>query len=214
VIIVYGATEMGGGTFTWATDPDDKQAESVGRADGMDKFEVRIVDDDHQELPRGEIGEISIRTPTIMEGYYNRPEATARAIDKDGWYYSGDLGFIDNEGYIRVLGRRGDMIIRAGANVYPAEIENFLLTHPGIERVAVVGVPGPAESGEKVRAYVIPKTGVTLEVSDVIGYCWGKIAAYKVPEEVVFADDLPVTPALQKVQHYRLRQQALAEKAS
>jgi acyl-CoA synthetase (AMP-forming)/AMP-acid ligase II len=214
VVILYGATEMAGGTITWATDPEDKQAETVGRADLMDQLEIKVVDEDRREVARGDVGEIAVRAPTLMEGYYKRPDATAMAIDPDGWYYSGDMGMIDDDGYVRVMGRRGDMILRAGVNVYPAEIENFLLTHPQIDQVAVVGVPSPASSGEKVRAYVIPKDGQTLTVSDVLGYCWGEIAAYKIPEEVVFVDTLPVTSALQKVQHYRLRQQALAEAAA
>jgi fatty-acyl-CoA synthase len=158
------------------------------------------------------VGEIAVRAPSLMAGYYKRSDATARALDKDGWYYTGDLGLIDDDGYVKVMGRRGDMIIRAGANIYPAEIENYLLTHPQIEQVAVIGVPG--DQGEKVRAYVVPKDGASLEVGDVTGYCWGQIAAYKIPEEVVFVDDLPVTSASQKIQHYKLRQEALAEKES
>jgi acyl-CoA synthetase (AMP-forming)/AMP-acid ligase II len=211
VVILYGATEMAGGTITWATDPEDKQAETVGRADIMDRMEVKIVDEDRHEVDRGVVGEIAVRAPTLMEGYYKRPDATAMAIDPEGWYYSGDMGMIDDDGYVRVMGRRGDMILRAGVNVYPAEIENFLLTHSQIEQVAVVGVPSPASGGEKVRAYVVPKDGRDLTVSDVLGHCWGQIAAYKIPEEVVFVETLPVTSALQKVQHYRLRQQAIAE---
>ena len=210
VVVVYGATEMAGGIFTWATDPDDKQAETVGHKNVVEGMEIRVVDDDHNELPTGEVGEIAVRTPSLMEGYYKRSEATTQALDGNGWYYSGDLGLIDDQGFVKVLGRRGDMIIRGGANVYPAEIENYLLTHPKIKQVAVIGVPG--EAGETIRAYVVLEEDAAMAVGDVTGYCWGEIAAYKVPEEIVFVEDLPVTSASQKIQHYKLRQQALAEK--
>jgi acyl-CoA synthetase (AMP-forming)/AMP-acid ligase II len=209
VMVAYGATEMTGGLFTWATDPEDKQAETVGHKDVIEGMEVKIVDDDRQELPQGEVGEIAVRTPSVIEGYFNRPEETAKAFDNDGWYYSGDLGVIDEDGYVKVLGRRGDMIIRGGANVYPAEIENYLQTHPMIKQTAVIGVP--SDAGEKIRAYVVLEEGAVMEVGEVTGYCWGQIAKYKVPEEVVFVKELPVTSAAQKVQHYKLRQQALAE---
>jgi acyl-CoA synthetase (AMP-forming)/AMP-acid ligase II len=212
VLVVYGATEMAGGLFTWATDPEDKQAETVGHVDVIEGMEIKVVGDDRVEVPRGEVGEIAVRTPSLMEGYYKRTEATAESLDADGWYYSGDLGVIDEDGFVKVLGRRGDMIIRGGANVYPAEIENYLLTHPKIKQAAVIGVPGDA--GETIRAYVVTEEGTSMEVGDVTGYCWGQIANFKVPEEVVFVDDLPVTSATQKIQHYKLRQQALAESKS
>lgn len=210
-LVLYGATEMAVTTLTTPGALHDRQAGTVGRADYFDQVEVKIVDEARRPVPPGQVGEIAVRAPSLMEGYYKRPEATAQAIDADGWYYTGDMGAIDPEGYVQVLGRRGDMIIRAGANIYPAEIEHFLLTHPGVEQVAVVGVPGPAASGEKVRAYVVPKAGAELEAGDVLGYCWGQIAAYKVPDEVVFVDSLPVTSALQKVQHYKLRAEAIQE---
>jgi fatty-acyl-CoA synthase len=212
VLVAYGATEMAGGMFTWATDPDDKQAETVGHVNVIDGLEIKVVDDDRQEVPIGVVGEIAVRAPSLMAGYYKHLEETAHVLDKEGWYYSGDLGMIDKDCYVRVMGRRGDLIIRAGANIYPVEIENYLLTHPQIEQVAVIGVPG--DQGEKVRAYIVPKQGASLEAGDITGYCWGQIAAYKIPEEVVFVDDLPVTSASQKIQHYKLRQQALAEKGS
>jgi len=120
VLVVYGATEMAGGVFTWATDPEDKQIETVGHVDVIEGMEIKVVGDDRVEVPRGEVGEIAVRTPSLMEGYYKRTEATAESLDADGWYYSGDLGVIDEDGYVKVLGRRGDMIIRGGANVYPA----------------------------------------------------------------------------------------------
>jgi fatty-acyl-CoA synthase len=203
---------MIGGTITWASDPEEKQTETVGRADVIDGMEIRVVDESRRELPRGEVGEISVRAPSLMEGYYKRPEATAEALDEQGWYYTGDLGLIDEEGFVQVMGRRGDMIIRAGANIYPAEIENYLLTHPKIKHAAVVGVSGA--SGETVKAYIVQETDGELESGDVIGYCWGQIAAYKIPDEVIFVDELPMTPALQKVQHYKLRQQAQSEMES
>jgi fatty-acyl-CoA synthase/long-chain acyl-CoA synthetase len=210
IVIIYGATEIAATTVTVPTDASDKQTDTVGRV-AMNGVEVRIVDDQRREVPRGAMGEIAVRAPSMMEGYYKRPDATAEVIDQDGWYYTGDMGQLDAEGYVTVLGRRGDMIIRAGVNVYPAEIENYLLTHPKISQVAVIGLPGPASSGERVVAYVVPKEGDVMEAGDVLAYCWGQIAAFKVPDEVRFVKELPVTSALQKVQHYKLRQQALTE---
>jgi len=209
VLVIYGATEMAGGMFTWATDPEDKQAETVGHVDVIEGLEIKIVNDDRLEVPQGEVGEIVVRAPSLMEGYYKRDEATAEALDGDGWYYSGDLGIIDEDGYVKVLGRRGDMIIRAGANIYPAEIENYLLTHNNIKQAAVIGIP--SDAGEKVRAYIVLEEGTSLESGDVINYCWGQIANNKVPEEVVFVEELPVTSATQKIQHYKLRKEAAEE---
>ena len=140
-----------------------------------------------------------------MAGYYGNPEGTSQVMDADGWYYTGDLGQMDERGYVRVVGRAKDMIIRAGANVYPAEVEHFLLTHPQIAQVAVIGLPSPTAGGEKIRAYVVPKAGAAPTVGDIVGYCWGKIAAYKVPDEVRFLDELPMNPT-GKVQKYILRE--------
>ena len=126
VTIVYGTTEIIGGSITWASDPEEKQSLSVGHTNSMGDLDFKIVDENRLELQSGIVGEIVIRTPMVMDRYYNRPEATAAAKDEDGWYYTGDLGMIDNDGYVHVMGRRGDMIIRAGANIYPAEIENLL----------------------------------------------------------------------------------------
>jgi fatty-acyl-CoA synthase len=209
VLIAYGATEMAGGMFTWATDPEDKQAETVGHMNVVEGMDIRVVNDDREEVAYGEVGEIAVRAPSLMEGYYKREQATAEALDADGWYYSGDLGVIDEQGYVKVLGRRGDLIIRAGANIYPAEIENYLLTHPKIKQAAVIGVP--SDAGEKVRAYIVLEEGESLEPGDVVSYCWGQIANYKVPEDVQIVADLPVTSATQKIQHFKLRQQVAEE---
>ncbi|MCX6029065.1 MAG: AMP-binding protein [Chloroflexi bacterium] len=209
VVIGYGATEASVGTATMPVDPEDVQAETVGRpAPGV---ELKIVDDARRPVQGGAVGEIAVRGPGVMAGYYGNPESTSQVMDADGWYYTGDLGQMDERGYVRVVGRAKDMIIRAGANVYPAEVEHFLLTHPQIAQVAVIGLPSPTAGGEKIRAYVVPRAGAAPTVGDVVGYCWGKIAAYKVPDEVLFVDELPLTPALQKVQHFRLREQALGE---
>jgi fatty-acyl-CoA synthase/long-chain acyl-CoA synthetase len=210
--IVYGATEVTAATVTSHEDPTKEQAETVGRADFLDGVDVRIVDDERRELPPGQVGEIAVRAPTLMEGYHRQPEATAMVVDQEGWYYTGDLGVMDESRYVRVMGRRSDMIIRAGANIYPAEIENFLLAHPQIKQVAVIGVPGPGSIGELVRAYVVSTEDGALEAGDVLEYCWGRIASYKVPNEIVFVEELPVTSALQKVRHVELRQKALRER--
>jgi fatty-acyl-CoA synthase len=208
VIISFGATEAGtAGLVTRIEDPDDLQVETVGRAfPGVD---AKIVDAQRHEVPPGQVGEVALHTQGVMKGYYGAPEATAEAVDAEGWYYTGDLGVMDEKGYLRIVGRKKDMIIRGGQNVYPAEVERYLLTHPAVQSVAVVGVPTERE-GETVWAYVVPKDGRNLTDTAILDYCRGEIAAYKVPSEVRIVDTLPRTPT-QKVKKFELRQQALQE---
>jgi acyl-CoA synthetase (AMP-forming)/AMP-acid ligase II len=144
-----------------------------------------------------------------MKSYHNRPQQTAEVIDADGWYYTGDIGSVDAGGYVRIFDRKKDMIIRGGINVYPAEVENFLLTHPGVQMAAAVGVPSPV-GGERLWAYIVPKEGVTLTAEQILDHCRGQIAPYKMPDEVRFVSELPMT-ATRKVQKYALREQARQE---
>lgn len=206
--IGFGSTELGGGVMTSSLDDSDAlQAETVGQV--LPGVEVKVVDDQRRELPQGEVGELVVRVDSVMKGYYKAPEATAEVLDEDGWYYTGDLASIDSNGYVRIVGRKKDMIIRAGQNVYPKEIEEFLLTHPAVRDVAVVGVPGTLGS-ERVWAYVVPEAGTSLSAREVLEFCRGQIAAYKLPDEVQLVSELPRS-ALEEVQKFKLREFALEE---
>jgi fatty-acyl-CoA synthase len=142
-----------------------------------------------------------------MRGYYKNPEATAQAIDKDGWLHSGDLGIKDENGNLKITGRIKDMIIRGGENVYPREIEEFLYQMPGIQDVQVAGVPSP-KYGEQVGAFIILKDGATLQEEEIRDYCRGQISRYKIPKYIFFMDEYPMT-ASGKIQKYKLRDLSL-----
>jgi len=163
---------------------------TVGRP--MINVEARVVDDDDNDVPIGEVGEIVYRGPTVMKEYYNDPEATAEAF-RGGWFHSGDLVRQDEDGYIYVVDRKKDMIISGGENIYPAEIEEVLYTHPKILEATVIGVPDP-DWGESVKAIVVPKQGETLTEEDIIDYCKKNLASYKKPKSVDFVDVLPRNP--------------------
>jgi long-chain acyl-CoA synthetase len=154
--------------------------------------QVKLVDLEGKPCPVGERGEVLIRGHNVMKGYHGRPEATAAAIDARGWFRTGDIGVFDAEGYLSIVDRAKDMIIRGGFNVYPREIEEVLLTHPAISLAAVVGVPNP-EHGEEVKAYVIKKAGAVLTEPELVAWCREQMAAYKYPRLVEFRDSLPMT---------------------
>ena len=159
-------------------------------------------------LPPGIPGEVACRGYNVMKGYYAMQEATAAAVDAEGWLHSGDLGTVDEQGYFRITGRIKDMIIRGGENVYPREIEEFLLTMAGIRDVQVVGVASP-RYGEEVGAFVVCSDGVCLSEEDVRDFCRGKISRFKIPKYVFFVEAFPMT-ASGKVQKYKLRDDALS----
>jgi fatty-acyl-CoA synthase len=142
-----------------------------------------------------------------MKGYYNNPDATAKAIDKDGWLHSGDLAVKTSEGFYRITGRIKDMIIRGGENIYPREIENFLYRMPQIEMVEIAGIPDE-KYGEIVGAFIKLRAGQTLSQEEVLEYCWGKISRHKIPKHVLFIDEFPKT-ASGKIQKYKLRELGL-----
>jgi long-chain acyl-CoA synthetase len=158
----------------------------------IEKVEMRIVDEDGAEVPRGEVGEIVIRGHNIMKGYWNRPDATAEAI-RDGWFHSGDLGREDEDGFFFVVDRKKDMIIRGGYNVYPREVEELLYEHPQIREAAVLGVPHP-EWGEEVGAAVVLEPGEELAPEEISAWVRERIAAYKYPRIVWFLEELPKGP--------------------
>jgi long-chain acyl-CoA synthetase len=153
---------------------------------------VRCVDDQERFVGPGEPGEIVIRGPNIMKGYYNRPEATEEVM-RHGWFHTGDIGTLDEDGYLTIVDRKKDMIIRGGFNVYPRELEEVMLTHPAISLVAVVGVPDE-RLGEEVKAFVVLKSGATVTDQELIDWCRDQMAAYKYPRAIEFRAALPVSP--------------------
>ncbi|MFP4668400.1 MAG: class I adenylate-forming enzyme family protein [Desulfobacterales bacterium] len=154
--------------------------------------QMEIMDDDNKVLPAGEKGEICIKGEPVMIDYLNRPEATKKTI-RDGWLYTGDMGYMDEEGYFYVAGRKKEMINRGGENIYPREIETLLEAHPMVDQVAVVGIPDSA-LGERVKACIVPTEQEALTEEDVKQYLANKIAGYKIPEEIVFLDSFPLNP--------------------
>jgi long-chain acyl-CoA synthetase len=153
--------------------------------------EVSILNDADQELPPGEVGEICARSPGVMQGYWRSPDVTAEAL-RDGWLHTGDLGYVDEEGYLFVVDRKKDLIITGGFNVYPAEIERVVAAHPAVAMVAV-GPVADEVRGELARAYVVLRPGTTATEAEIIEHCRPHLAAYKLPRSVRFVPDLPKT---------------------
>ena len=154
--------------------------------------DVRCVDDDGRPVPSGERGEVVVRGPNIMKGYFNRPEATDEAT-RNGWFHTGDIGVIDDDGYLSIVDRKKDMILRGGFNVYPRELEEVILTHPGVSLAAVIGVPDE-RLGEEVKAYIVRKPGVTVTEEELLEWFREQFAAYKYPRMVEFVPSLPLGP--------------------
>lgn len=209
VHIGFGTTEIGGGiSATSIEDSPDRQAETVGRA--MPGIEVRVVDDDGRPLPPGAVGELVCRSESRMLGYYRAPELTQEVLDAEGWYHTGDLATLDDQGFIRIVGRKKDVIIRGGQNIYPAEIERFLLTNAKVREAAVVGVP-TALGDEQVWAFVILQEGAAMDAQELLAFCRSALEPFKIPQEVRLVQDLPRS-SLGKVQKMELRATALAER--
>jgi long-chain acyl-CoA synthetase len=172
--------------------PDkERKAGSIGTP--IDGVEMQVCDDDGNEVPQGEVGEIIIRGHNVMKGYWQRPEATGEAITGDGWFRSGDMAKMDEDGYFFIVDRKKDLIIRGGYNVYPREVEEVLYEHPAIQEAAVVGVPDDS-LGEEVGAAVVLKQGETLDAADLKAYVKEQVAAYKYPRKVWFVEELPKGP--------------------
>jgi len=203
VHIGFGATETGGGlAISSLADSAKQQAETVGRP--LPDTEIKIVDDQGRELPPGEVGELACRSDGVMLGYYGAPEATAEVLDEEGWYYTGDLAMIDADGYLRIVGRKKDMIIRGGQNIYPAEIEGYLTSHPKIREAAVVGMPSTV-GGESVWAFIILEDGVEMTAEEVLSYCRAELEPFKIPSRVRFMAEFPRSAA-GKPQKFKLRE--------
>ncbi len=201
---VYGQTESSPGiTQSTVEDPLEIRVSTVGRA--YPNVEARVVDPEtNEEVPANTVGEIVTRGYHVMKGYYKMPEATAQAIDRDGWLHTGDLGVKDEQGYYRITGRLKDMVIRGGENIYPREIEEFLYTHPSVKDVQVVGVPDH-KYGEEVLACVILKEGASETEEAIVEYVKQGLSKHKAPRYVKFVDSFPMT-ASGKIQKYKLRE--------
>lgn len=204
----YGLTETSGAvTFTRQEHPKEKISGTIGVPN--EGIEVRIMSPEREEVPRGEAGEITVRGGAVMKGYYNQPEATAEVFDADGFFYTGDMGFIDEDGFVHIMGRKKEMYIRGGENVYPPEVEDVLMQNPKVLFAAVLGYPDPV-MGEKGRAYVVPQPGSEVTEDEIKEFCRERLAKYKVPDQVVFRDMLPLTP-LGKVHKFALYEEMKEE---
>ncbi len=202
VVNAYGLTEASAlVTMTRPDDDVDRVATTAGVV--IDGVELRCVDPAGVPVPAGEAGEIEVRGYTVMAGYFDDPAATADTITADGWLRTGDVGVLDQDGYLRVTDRMKDMFITGGFNCYPAEIERLMLAHPDIREVAVIGMPD-ARLGEVARAIVVPADGRRIEPEALIAWCRGQMANYKVPRVVEVVDALPRN-AMGKVQKFVLR---------
>lgn len=185
----YGLTETAPGVTALPEEDALRKRGSAGKP--LFYVDVEIVDDDQMVVPPGEVGEIQIKGPNVFKGYWNMPEETEEAL-KFGWLHTGDIGYFDSEGYLYVTDRKKDMIISGGENIYPAEVENVIRTHPKIADVGVVGMPDE-KWGEVPLAVLIRKTGEDLDEDELTEYCQERLAHYKTPRKFIFVDDLPRT---------------------
>lgn len=209
--IAYGLTETGSTvTITHEDDPEGKKLSTVGRP--VEGVELKVLDLDGSPLPIESVGEVAVRGPGVMQGYYRQPGETAHAFTEDGFFLSGDLGMVDEEGYLHILGRRKEMIIRGGFNVYPREVEDRLHAHPAVLDVAVVGLPHEV-LGEVACACVVPVEGAIVTGEEIKDFCREVMADYKVPDLVRFLDGFPMTGS-GKVRRVELARIISAEESS
>jgi fatty-acyl-CoA synthase len=194
-IQLYGLTETSGGVtvlrFADHRHTDERAVRLTSCGQLLFGMQAKVVAENGKELPPGEMGEIELKGPRLMKGYWNLPQATAEAI-RDGWFRTGDLGFIDRDGFVYIRDRMKDLIISGGENISSLEVENCLVSHPAIAEAAVIGVPDP-KWGERVKAVVVLKPGKNASATDIIEFCQGRIAAYKKPRSVDFVAALPRT---------------------
>jgi fatty-acyl-CoA synthase len=209
VTIAYGMTETSPVSTQCATDdPVERRVSTVGQV--LPHIEIKIVDGEGRIVPRGETGEFCTRGYSVMTGYWNDAEKTAEAIDSGGWMHTGDLATMDAEGYVNIVGRLKDMVIRGGENVYPREIEEFLYRHPKVQDVQVVGVPDP-RYGEEVCAWIKLREGESATDEEIREFCRGQIAHYKIPRYVRFVDAFPMT-ITGKVQKFIIRDEEIRQR--
>ncbi|TRO39175.1 AMP-binding protein [Pseudomonas putida] len=211
VQIAYGMTETS--PVSLQTGPDDDlelRVTTVGRT--QPQLENKLVDADGCIVARGEIGELCTRGYSVMLGYWDNPQATADAIDPAGWMHSGDLAVMDEQGYVRIVGRNKDMIIRGGENIYPRELEEFFYTHPAVADAQVIGIPC-SRYGEEIVAWIKLHPGHSATAEELQGWCKARIAHFKVPRYIRFVDEFPMT-VTGKVQKFRMREISVAEIAA
>jgi fatty-acyl-CoA synthase len=206
-LAAYGMTEVGANITVSFPDATEEQACETSGAP-CEGFELRVIDPaTGKDRPAGVPGELLVRTKYMMQGYYRNPEETARALDAGGWFHTGDMAVLRDDGYMRFLGRYKDMLKIGGENVDPMEVERYLLQQPGVQQAAVVGYPD-RRFGEVAVAFVLRAPDVALTADEIVAACRGRIASFKIPRHVVFVDELPVTPS-GKIQKARLRERAL-----
>ena len=193
VVVRYTSTEASLTTGTGLDDGDDDVAHTVGCA--RDGVEVQVVGDDGEAVPPGSVGRVRCRSGAVMRGYWDDPERTAAVLDADGWLTLGDLGSLDDRGYLTLVGRESEMYIRGGYNVHPAQVEHVLAEHPGVARAAVVGVPDPV-LGQVGAAWVVRAPDASPTADELRAWVRARLADYKVPDQVTFVDDLPLTSML------------------
>jgi len=208
VQIAYGMTETSPVSLqTGANDDLERRVTSVGRT--QPRLENKVVDGDGNTVPCGEIGELCTRGYSVMLGYWNNPKATAQSIDAEGWMHTGDLAVMDEQGYVRIVGRSKDMIIRGGENIYPRELEEFFFTHPAVADVQVIGVPC-SKYGEEIVAWVRLHPGHVASEDELREWARARIAHFKVPRYFRFVDEFPMT-VTGKVQKFRMREISVEE---
>lgn len=208
VQIAYGMTETSPVSTQTAHDDDlERRTTTVGRT--QPNLETKIIDEEGKILPRGQVGELCTRGYSVMLGYWNNPDATKEAIDEARWMHSGDLAVMDDEGYVQIVGRNKDMIIRGGENIYPREIEEYLYTHERVAEVQVVGVPCK-KFGEEIVAWVQLHPGDRVSAEELREYCKGQIAHFKIPKFIKFVDEFPMTIS-GKIQKFKMREISAAE---
>jgi fatty-acyl-CoA synthase len=207
ILIAYGQTELSPiNNITLPDDSLERRTETVGRA--MPWVEIKVIDEAGHVVPVGEKGEICTRGYSVMQGYWNDPEKTAETIDAAGWLHSGDIATMDACGYVRIVGRIKDMIIRGGENVYPREVEEFLYQHPAISEVQVFGIPDK-KMGEEVCAWVQLNEGAALSADDIKAFCKDQITHFKIPRHIRFVSEYPMT-VTGKIQKFVMRDEMLA----
>ena len=211
ILIAYGQTELSPiNNMTLPNDTLERRTETVGRA--MPWVEIKVVDEEGRVVPVGEKGEICTRGYSVMQGYWNDEERTAETIDSAGWLHSGDIATMDEAGYVRIVGRIKDMIIRGGENIYPREVEEFLYQHPAVSEVQVFGVPDE-KMGEEVCAWIQLNEGFDLSDEDVKAYCRDQITHFKIPRHIRFVSEYPMT-VTGKIQKFVMRDEMLEQLGS
>ncbi len=188
----FGMTEFGPGIFSMGPEYAETKAGSIGRPNYF--VDARIVNDENVPVPMGEVGELALKGPLMFSGYFKNPKATEEAIDRDGWFHTGDLARMDKDGFYYIVDRKKDMFISGGENVYPVEIEKALYEHPAVHMCAVIGVPDE-KWGEVGKAFVVLKPGWELSEEELLEFLRDRLARYKVPKSIEFVDGLPLSPA-------------------